>query len=49
MIARQSEDKSGKKKLAEAIVEFNKILLGSGPNQSGKMKMDQLQIHESLY
>jgi hypothetical protein len=49
MISRQSEDKPGKKYSAEAIVEFNKILLRSGPNQSSTMKLDQLQIHESLH
>lgn len=48
-IERQSEDKPGKKYSAEAIVEFNKILLRSGPNQSSTTKLDQLNIHESLH
>lgn len=49
MLDRQSEDKPGKKYSAEAIVEFNKILLRSGPNQSSTTKLDQLKIHQSLH
>lgn len=46
---RQSQNKPCKKYSANVIVEFNKVLLRSGPNQCSTTKLDQLIMHHSLH
>jgi hypothetical protein len=48
MRERETEKKPPKKYSADAIVEFNKALLLSGPNESSTAKQGQLKVHEAL-